>query len=230
MKLPFDDHPLIRDFNEIKRYFRKHESNVSKSRIRDFYRFSKILNQLGYEVAFDFVGSLNFGVAEQYSDVDFILYFACEEHIQSVCNESICKNYNQLRFLILETLMKKYVKEPYSTQVVDTINLKQLELELNKKKNINHDIIFRFAFYRSICRGVNLKILKYYHEKLIQRKEILKEIEPYINDVIKKLNENIKHNLSFEKYRIRLNEKGIKIPYSIITKIKNHLYTPNYTI
>ncbi len=230
MKLPFEDHPLIKDFNEIKRYFRKHESNISKSRIGDFYRFSKILNQLGYEVAFDFVGSLNFGVAEQHSDVDFILYFACEKHIHSVCNDSNCENFNQLRFLILETLMKEYVKEPYSTQVVDTINLKQLELELNKKKNINHDIIFRFAFYRSICRGVNLKILKYYHEKLLQRNDILKEIEPYINDVIKKLNENIKHNLSFEKYRIRLNEKGIKIPYSILTKIKNHLYTPNYTI
>jgi hypothetical protein len=70
MKLPFENHPLIKEFNEIKRYFRKHETPISKKRIGDFYRFSKIINQLGYEVAFDFVGSLNFGITEPYSDVD----------------------------------------------------------------------------------------------------------------------------------------------------------------
>ncbi|GIX41971.1 MAG: hypothetical protein KatS3mg129_1704 [Leptospiraceae bacterium] len=231
MKLPFEHHPLIKEFNEIKRYFRKHETKVSKQRIGDFYRFSKILNQLGYEVAFDFVGSLNFGVTEQSSDVDFILYLGCEKHLNTDCDQQNCSLFKEVKFLILETLMKEYVKEPYTTQVVDCINLKRLDRELDKTENIDYDLVFRFAFYRSICRGVNLKILKPYHLKLLKRKKLLKELEPYIEDVIAKFNQTMTQNLSFEKYRIRLNEKGIKIPYSVIEKMKHYLYVSNhYTI
>jgi len=231
MKLPFENHPLIKEFNEIKRYFRKHETPISKKRIGDFYRFSKIINQLGYEVAFDFVGSLNFGITEPYSDVDFILYLGCEEHLNHDCDEKTCNNYKEVRFLILETLMKEYVKEPYKTQVVDCINLQKLDKELQKKEGIDYDLIFRFAFYRSICRGVNLKILKPYHEKLLKRTDLLEKTIPFIDDVIAKFNQTMTNQLSFEKYRIRLNEQGIKIPYSVINKIKNYLYiSNNYTI
>jgi hypothetical protein len=231
MRLPFENHPLIKEFNEIKRYFRKHETYVSKKRIGDFYRFAKILNQLGYEVAFDFVGSLNFGLTEPYSDVDFILYLGCKDHLIADCADENCKIYKEIKFLIVDTLMKEYVKEPYTAEIVDCINLNQLEQELEKNQNINYDLIFRFAFYRSICRGVNLKILKPYHLKLLKRKDLLLMLEPYVEEVISKFNQTMTQNLSFEKYRIRLNENGIKIPYSVINKIKHYLYVSNnYTI
>lgn len=227
MKLPFEDHLLIKQYNEIKRYFRKYETHVSLKRIGDFHRFSKILNQLGYEAAFDFVGSINFGLTEHYSDVDFILYFNCKEHHNCDCNINDCNILKELEYLILENLMKNYIKEPYKTQIVDYINLHRLDLELNKTTNLDYDLIFRFAFYRSICRGVNLKILKYYHDKLLKRKEVLEKLYYYIDDVFKKLNETSTHNISFEKYRVRLNENGIKIPISVLDKIQNYLYQKN---
>lgn len=228
MKLPFQDHPLIKEYNEIKRYFRKYETQVSLKRVGDFYRFSKILNQLGYEAAFDFVGSLNFGLTEHYSDVDVILYFSCKDHESNDCNINDCRILKEVEYVIIENIMKNYIKESYKVQIVDYINLYHLDRELNKTTDFNYDLIFRFAFYRSICRGVNLKILKYYHDKLLsKRKDVLNMLYPYIDNVFKKLNETSTHNLSFEKYRIRLNEYGIKIPVSLLTKIQNYLYQKN---
>lgn len=231
MKLPFDDNSIIKNFNEIKRYFRNYETEVSQQRIRDFYKFSKILNQVGYEVAFDFVGSLNFGQVDEISDVDFILYIACKDHVHTECDLNSCSNFNQIKYLILETLIKEYVKKPYKTQVVDCINLMRLNKELNKTNHIDLNLVFRFAFYRSICRGVNLKILKPYHLKLLSRKDILEQISPYVYDVFHFFLQTNSHNMSFEKYKMRLNKAGIKIPSSVIEKIKSYLYTSlNYNI
>ncbi|MCS7206266.1 MAG: hypothetical protein NZ853_11280 [Leptospiraceae bacterium] len=229
MILPFEDNPFIKEYVEIKRYFRRFESQTSKERIRDFYRFAKILKQLGYEVAFDFVGSLNFGITEHNSDVDFILYIWCDEHVHQECTIFNCNNYRQVYFLILHTLMQNYIKPQYQAQIVDYINLKKLEKELNKESEHDHNILFRFAFYRSISRGVNLKILRPYQKKLLSKPELLKTLSKYIDDVIFTFNQSSKHNLSFEKYRIRLHENGIKIPDSIIKKIKNYLnFSSNY--
>lgn len=231
MKLPFEENPIIKTFNEIKRYFRKYETEVSHKRIKDFYQFSKILNDLGYEVAFDFVGSLNFGLVEEYSDVDFILYIGCKEHANTECDNQTCLNFIQVKYLILETLVKEYVKIPYKTQVVDCINLIRLSNELEKTNNIDINLLFRFAFYRSICRGVNLKILKFYHEKLLTRKDLIAQMLPYVNDVFNSFSQTNSYILSFEKYRSRLSGAGIKIPNSVIQKIKSYLYsTQNYDI
>ncbi len=225
MKLPFEANPIIKTFNEIKQYFRKYETDVSQKRIKDFHQFSKILNDLGYEVAFDFVGSLNFGLVEEYSDVDFILYIACKEHFNSDCDKKGCLNFVQVKYLILETLIKEYVKKPYKTQVVDCINLIRLDNELNKTSSIDINLVFRFAFYRSICRGVNLKILKFYHEKLMTRNDLIEQMLPYVNDVFNLFLQTNSYSLSFEKYRSRLIDAGIKIPNSVIEKIKSYLYS-----
>ncbi|MFN3603559.1 MAG: hypothetical protein ACK4UJ_02480 [Leptonema sp. (in: bacteria)] len=224
MQLIFEKNRFITTFNEIKRYFRNYETEVSQQRIKDFYKFAKILNDVGYEVAFDFVGSLNFGQAEEYSDVDFILYIGCDDHIDTDCDIYNCRNFTYVKYLILETLIKEYVKKPYKTQVVDCINLIRLEKELNKRTNVDLNLIFRFAFYRSICRGVNLKILKPYHNQLLNRKDLIKTVEPFVDDVFYFFLQTNSQNLSFEKYRVRLNQFGIRLPPSILEKIKSYLY------
>ncbi len=222
--MPFRNHPLIQQYNEIKRYFRKFETKISQSRIKSFYHFSRMIQKLDYDVAFDFVGSLNFGVTDKHSDVDLIIYLDCKKHINEDCEAVFCNYLQEIKFLLETQLLKEFSRDFYEIQIVDCINLVKLDYEL-EKENPDIDLIFRFAFYRSICRGVNLKILKPYHQKLLKRKDLLKKSSIYIEEIFKKFNENTKHILSFEKYRIRLTENGIKIPYSVIEKIKNHMYT-----
>lgn len=222
MKPPFNDYPLIKEFNEIKHYFRNYETKVSKSRIHDFHRFARLLQQAGYDVAFDFVGSVNFGVAESGSDVDFVLYVRCEDSHQGDCDDHKCHTAFQIRNLILQTLMQEYVKEPYKTQVVDCINLNYLEKELQNPSQ-DSSVLFRFAFYRSICRGVNLRVLRPFHQALLQNQPLIAEMKSELDNVFQVLTRSMPHQLSFEKYRQRLGSSGIQIPLSLMHKIHAHL-------
>jgi len=223
MKPPFYSHPLIQQFNEIKQYFRSYETGVSRSRIHDFRRFARLLVDAGYEVAFDFVGSLNFGVAEQASDVDFILYVRCENGHTGECDIKNCPTVPQIEHLILTTLMQEYVKQPYKTQIIDCINLGQLEAEL-ARPSADSSVLFRFAFYRSICRGVNLKLLRPFHRQLLEHQDIIDRMQPELDNVFKLLTRSLPHQMSFEKYKVRLGSTGVHIPLSLIRKIKNHLH------
>lgn len=222
MRPPFGDHPLIRDFNEIKRYFRLHETHISRERLRDFRRFAHLLQEAGYDVAFDFVGSINFGVAEHTSDVDFVLYIRCENNPTAECDPLHCKTLPAIEKLILQTLMREYVKEPYSTHVVDCINLGQLEQEL-KNPTPDSSVLFRFAFYRSICRGIHLRVLLPFHRQLLDNQDLLDRMRPELDAIFEGLNQSQQHHMSFEKYRSRLGSRGVQIPPSVIAKIQNHL-------
>ncbi len=222
MKPPFADHPLIKQFNEIKRYFRLYETGASRERMRDFRRFARMLFQAGYDVAFDFVGSVNFGVAELASDVDFVLYIRCENGYTGDCDPQNCHTLPQIENLILKTLMTEYVKKPYNTQVVDCINLAQLELELQKPVP-ESSVAFRFAFYRSICRGVNLRVLRPFHRMLLENQSLIDAMQPELDTVFQGLTRSLPHQLSFEKYRVRLGSTGVHIPLSLMEKIQNHL-------
>jgi hypothetical protein len=226
MRPPFADHPLIQQFNEIKRYFRTYETEVSRHRIRDFRCFARVLLQAGYDVAFDFVGSVNFGVAESESDVDFVLYIRCENDYKGDCDPKKCHTLPQVENLILHTLMKEYVKEPYNTQVIDCINLSQLEIEL-KKPVLENSVAFRFAFYRSICRGVNLRVLRPFHQALLRNEALIKAMQPELDSVFQGLTRSMPHHLSFEKYRVRLGSSGVHIPVSLMKKIQDHLHYLN---
>lgn len=222
MRPPFGDHPLIRDFNEIKRYFRLHETHISRQRLRDFRRFAHLLQQAGYDVAFDFVGSINFGVAEHTSDVDFVLYIRCENDSHAECDPLHCKTLPAIEKLILQTLMREYVKEPYSTHVVDCLNLGQLEQEL-RNPTPDSSVLFRFAFYRSICRGIHLRVLLPFHRQILENQDLLDRMRPELDAVFEGLNQSQQHHMSFEKYRSRLGSRGVQIPPSLIAKIQNHL-------
>lgn len=223
MKPPFAEHALIKQFNEIKRYFRTYETGVSRDRLRDFRRFARMLLHAGYDVAFDFVGSVNFGVAESASDVDFVLYIRCENGYTGDCDPKNCHTLPHIKNLILKRLMTEYVKEPYNTQVIDCINLGQLEIELQKPVP-ESSVAFRFAFYRSICRGVNLRVLRPYHRALLQNQALINAMQPELDNVFRGLTRSLPHQLSFEKYRVRLGSSGVHIPVSLMEKIRNHLH------
>lgn len=70
----FKNNPTIQKFTGLKRYFRSHETTVSRERIEDFKKFSKLINFGGDVVAFDILGSLNFGQATAESDTDIVMY------------------------------------------------------------------------------------------------------------------------------------------------------------
>ncbi|MCB1165925.1 MAG: hypothetical protein KDK37_09870 [Leptospiraceae bacterium] len=219
---PFSFHPVIEDYNIIKRYFREYETAHSKSRMRDFRRFARLIADAGYVVAFDFVGSVNFGQADTNSDVDFVLYLACENNYKGECDKTHCQTRYQIENLLMRTLIHEYSTLPYEIQVVDCLNLHLLDQELDRGDPMS-PALFRFAFYRSICRCVNARVLKPYQERLMQNPQLVEGLTSELNAVFDGLNRWSPHSLSFSKYRSRLTDLGVRIPDSMLQKIRSHL-------
>ncbi|MCR9141460.1 MAG: hypothetical protein NXI24_04350 [bacterium] len=210
---PFADHPLIREFNEIKRYFRSHETKESRSRLLQFRNYTRRISESGFDVAFDFVGSINFGQAISASDVDIVMYLRCPGPCGERC-PGICNSHQGAQAELVSTLKNESTASNtrvYDVQVIDTINLTDLERAL-EEGDADSYVLLRFAFYRSICRPVNVKILRPYQKRLVEDQKLIETMRPRLRDLFDGLCATSKHHLSFNKYQERLAQMGIQIP------------------
>ncbi|MCB1157956.1 MAG: hypothetical protein H7A25_23520 [Leptospiraceae bacterium] len=220
----FVNNPLIKEFNGLKRFFRKYETDVSKERILDFKHFTSMINSSGDKVAFDLLGSVNFGQAERYSDADVIIYLDCDEPGITECGAESCEKYKLYKKLLMNTLVYEYANNTYKVEFVDCINLRQLERDIIDTKTDSFTIV-KFAFYRSICRGINRSVLRYYENLLMNNEELCDAIETALEDCFRGLTKTSQHSYSFRKYMERLeHNKGFKVPESVAQKVKSYLW------
>lgn len=218
---PFSGHPLVQQFNALKKYFRQHETAESRNRIHEFRKFSYVIKKAGLDVAFDFVGSLNFGQSIKKSDVDVVLYMECETY-RTDCMDCNCDLYNNVSKRLLDSFIREYADSPYEVQVVDCINLKVLLDDLILE-NSESDSLIRFAFYRSICRSVNSSLIRPFQQRLTDNRILMERLRPHIWPIFDGLIKNQQHNLSIRKYQERLQEDGIRIPSSMRRRIILHM-------
>ncbi len=212
MRPPFADHPLIREFNELKRWFRKHETSVSRSRLKEFRSYVRKIQAAGTDVAFDFVGSLNFGQSLDTSDADVVIYVRCPEKCTKRCPDG-CDTRANVKAEMLSILK-------YDVQVIDSINLTSLDRALERGKPAN--LLLRFAFYRSICRLVNAQLMRPYHSRLLANRELLSTMQPQLAELFDGLCATSGHQLSFRKYQERLGETGIRLPGVLRAILRRH--------
>ena len=217
---PFANHPLVQQFNEIKKYFRQHETDDSRSRMREFRHYARVIDLAGVEVAFDFVGSINFGQATAGSDVDIVMYLRCENS-HDECTLRECRPFLEVENLLLRTLVQAYARTPYEVQIIDCINLNLLEKELERGDPAS-SVLIRFAFYRSVCRLVNARLMRPYQRRLHRDKQLIEGMKPHVFAIFDSLSRNQQHNLSMRKYQERLKEGGVRLPASIQARILAH--------
>ncbi|MCB1174119.1 MAG: hypothetical protein KDK39_11155 [Leptospiraceae bacterium] len=221
MITPFADHPIVREFNKLRKFFLLHESKESRNRIGEFRKFSYVIQKAGLEVAFDFVGSMNFGQSAPGSDVDLILYLECETYHHD-CIQAQCKTWQMVHDYLLDSLIREYADQPYNLQIIDAINLKVLMDDLILGRS-DSDTLLRFAFYRSICRSVNSTLLRPYQERLLENQLLLDRIRPHIVHIFDSFTRDASHNISMRKYQERLQDDGVRIPPSVRRRIRWHL-------
>ena len=213
---------MIRQFNELKQYFRHYETRVSKNRIQEFRRFAKDLEEKGIFAAFDFMGSINFGQAMPTSDVDMVIYVCCADDIENECIFENCHIKHHIEELLKNRMKEKNSSIPFEIQVLDCINLHELNNELIKN-DLESTLLFRFAFYRSVCRLVNAKLIRPYQLRLEENQQLIERMQPDIHIILENLVHSSKHNLSFKKYQERIKESGVHIPSPILYRIREHL-------
>lgn len=226
MNNPYPDNPVISRFLGLKNYFRNYATGESIRRAHEITKIARIIQQSGDEIAFDLLGSVNFGMADEKSDVDMVIYLDCG-HDQ----EADFHNCPKLRFyesLILTSLIQEVSEMPFKIQVVDTINLGRLDKAIKNSdtdEQFGIEIIARFVFYRTICRGVNKRVFRPYERRIMQNKPLFSEIEEILTESLIEFTRTSGHIISFEKYIKRLKELDVQVPKSMLRKIVEYLNT-----
>ena len=220
MNNPFPDNPVFQKFLGLKYFFRKYINRESFRRTREISKVARTIQSSGDNIAFDLLGSVNFGISDQKSDVDLVMYLECDHD-----EEAEYGNCSKLRFyeyLLINSLLHEIFGKTFDIEVVDFINLRKLKKSI-EEENYEDDIIARFVFYRTICRGVNKKILRPYERAIMNNQTLFQKIEKNLTEILVELTKTSGHALSFNKYLDRLKDSDIKIPASMAEKIKEYL-------
>jgi hypothetical protein len=220
MRNPFPENETFKKFLGIKDYFRKFTTKENMQRTRELARTARILQQTGAKIAFDLLGSANFGMVVEASDVDIVMYIECDHE-----EEARYDNTPMLRIyesLFLATILKEVSNNPFTLEIVDFINLRRLDRAI-REPGFDDDILARFVFYRTICRGVNKLPIRKYEQAISGNKELFKRIENHLTEALREFTRSSSHRLSFQKYVSRLKEQNIKIPPSMLEKIQEYL-------
>ncbi len=220
MRNPFPENETFKKFLGLKDYFRGFTTKENMLRTRELARAARMIQKTGANISFDLLGSANFGMAVEASDVDIVMYIDCGHDEEArYDNTPMLRIYESLFFA---TILKEISHNPFKLEIVDFINLQRLERAI-KEPGFDDDILARFVFYRTICRGVNKLPIRKYEQALSGNKELFKRIEEHLTEALKEFTRSSSHRLSFQKYVSRLKEQEIKIPASMIEKIQEYL-------
>ncbi len=208
--------PEIQLYNELKQFYQMFQTQETDERL-DMLEHVAILmeDKIGDDIAMDVVGSVNVGLSEESSDIDFVLYLRCD----SSCAEGFaqCERYRQASAMIRENLGTRYKAE-----ILDCVDLNLVERSI-REKNYECETTQRFVSYRALGRPINYKVIGPLEDLLNQDMDYRQELEGSIRSYFKIFVTTSQNVRSFGKYEARLNAIGIKLPDSIRGKVQQYL-------
>jgi Icc-related predicted phosphoesterase len=207
-------------YNEIKQFFRTFQTQESEERLDKLEKAVRMIEeQVHQDFAMDIVGSVNVGMSESGSDIDFVLYLRCGTEEKDGCpQEALCCPYH----LEIREMIKTILGDEMKFDIVDCINLDVVEKSI-REKNYECDVTQRFVAYRTICRPINYRVIAPVEDMLNSDLEFRMEMEGSIRTYVRMFAVTAEHVRSFSKYEARLNAIGIKIPESVRSKIRRYL-------
>ena len=204
----------IRDFRRVRDFFVRHETEATRERIEDLRKVYRKLRCMGEDVAFDVLGSVNFGMSEPGSDVDLVIYRRCP--CKHALPEAVCT----LPMALHECFQG--LREHYRIDVTDCVNLNQVEASI-RAEDPECQALQRFVLYRGICRPINLRLIRATENLLLEKPDLKRKVEALLKDYLHLIVLSHSHILSFKKYESRLQEQGVRIPPGIEEKLHAYL-------
>ena len=205
----------IRLYNTLRGFFQQHETEATRTRIAALEKFCLELKAQGHDVAFHLLGSLNFGMATDASDLDTVLYI--RDPGLNVPDDVSCPVPDYV-LAGLERLKERGL----DLSICDCLNLAGIE-EAIITDNVNNMLLQRFIFYYGTCRCVNAELIKEVEGLLINKQELRFQVEGELAVVFRMMISSFRHAFSFKKYQMRLQEKGMTVPPYIEEKIWEYL-------
>ncbi len=194
----------IRLFNRLRGFFQKYETQESRKRVEALVQLCEALEREGHEVAFHLLGSLNFGMAEETSDVDAVLYFR-DDALRAPDDVSCpAPDYVQEK---IEALKAGGVV----VSICDCLNFAGIE-EAIRREDVESLQLQRFIFYDSTCRCVNSRMIREVEHLFAKNDWLRAVVEQELAQYFRMLISSFRHAYSFKKYQERLRDKGMTVP------------------
>jgi Icc-related predicted phosphoesterase len=206
----------LRRLNQIKGFYLKHETAASAILIRELRSVYREIRSQGMEVAFDLLGSLNFGQAVEGSDMDVVVYLHGRDC--TLDEEDTCQIPRPLA-----AVFKALEERKLPVEVCDSVDLDRVKRAI-ENGDARDAHLQRFVFYRSGCRPVNLRLVKGVENLLLSRQDLRRAVERELKGYLDVLVSSTRHTRSFEKYRKRLEDQGIRLPQNIENAIRAYLH------
>lgn len=211
------DHDLfnvgeLQAYNQIKLFLRRFETAESEHRVEDLREYIQLTRKQGTEIAFDILGSLNFGQSVAQSDVDAVLYIE---------DDPANNRYNPGFWT---GLADQVSGGRYLIEFTDIIDLWRVR-EAIAREDADDEDLQRFVIYRTIGRPINVRLLRTYDELLNDNDSLRRTIQRLLRDDLRVLAGTFRHVKSFDKYLERLREQGTRIPISLQRRIHRYLHT-----
>ncbi len=208
--------PEIQLYNELKQFYQMFQTQETDERLDMLEQVAILMeDKIGDDIAMDVVGSVNVGLSEESSDIDFVLYRRCD----SSCTFGFaqCERYRNAEAMIRENLGTRYKAE-----ILDCVDLNLVEKSI-RDKNYECETTQRFVSYRALGRPINHRVIAPLEELLNQDMDFRQELEGSIRAYFKIFVTTSQQVRSFQKYEARLNAIGIKLPDSIRGKVQQYL-------
>lgn len=205
----------VREFNQVRNFFRKYETPETRRRVHDLRRVYRELKAKGEDVAFDLLGSVNFGMSEEKSDVDLVVYrhCPCEHAFPDTATCSLPRGlWDCFRGL----------EGGYHVEVTDCVNLNRVEASIRAGDSSCANLQ-RFILYRSICRPINLRMIRETENLLLGQTALKRKVEYLLRDYFKSLVLAPSNIYSFKKYEARLHDQGVNLPPTVLRKLESYL-------
>lgn len=215
-KIKYSHIPEIQLYNEIKDFYRSFQTQETEERMDKLEEVVRLIeDQIQEDIAMDVMGSVNMGLSQLGSDIDFVLYLRCN----SDCDQGVehCPYFQKA-----EGIIRHILGTAYDFQIMDCVDLNRVEKSI-REKNYECNATQRFVAYRSICRPINYRVIAPVEDLLNTDMVFRKEVEGSIQAYFNIFTITSQHVRSFRKYESRLNALGIKLPESMRGKVKQYL-------
>ncbi|MDY6843409.1 MAG: metallophosphoesterase [Thermodesulfobacteriota bacterium] len=205
----------IRHLKRIKSFFLGYETPESQKLVSELRGIYRRLKKDGMNVAFDLLGSLNFGMAKKGSDIDLVVYLKGQECLPDELDTCTIPR-------PVSAVFQELKERNLDVEVTDSIDLDRVSKAIQEEDQ-DDGHLQRFIFYRSVCRPVNLRLIKQVEDQLLFNETFRMEVESKLRESLRIIVSSVSHVRSFDKYVSRLQEAGITIPRDVRKAIQEYL-------
>ena len=205
--------PEVQLYNDIKQFYRMFQTEETEERLDKLEQITHLIEkEISGDIAMDVMGSINMGLAEEGSDLDFVVYVRSDAGCDG--DTGACPQYGDA-----QTIIDAILKPRYAYQIMDCIDLNTVERSI-REKNYECEMTMRFVAYRAICRPINYRFIAPVEDLLNEDMEFRKELEGSIRSYFRIFINTSQHTRSFKKYESRIKAIGINLPETIRMKIQ----------